>query len=164
MRKKFVCSFCESEDLEFEASAKWDNSKQAFEFSINDFYYKEENVALCRGCGCLMRFKEMYLKNKSEESYKLYKITVEKEFVVASRAALSVEDVENSIKNIMTIHCDSMRSEDPTHILAQEIKSAGDLPHGWETACLPYTNYQHSCVPKELVNKTIKEYLEDGTN
>jgi hypothetical protein len=97
-------------------------------------------------------------------SYKLYKITVEKTFVIAAPAEDTIETVEGCVCNIMRLHSDDMRSEAPTHILAEEIHSTRDLPDDWVPGCLPYTNFGPAKMPAELVNKTIKEYLEDGTD
>lgn len=96
--------------------------------------------------------------------YKLYNVTIEKEFVIAAPAELSLQEVEKSVENIMIIHNDSLLSEGISHVVAEELKTEGDLPAGWETGCLPYTNYPISHAPRELINKTIKEFLEDGTN
>ena len=41
----------------------------------------------------------------------------------------------------------------------EEIKSDGDLPEGWEPACLPYSKYSHMNAPEDLINKTIKELI-----
>jgi hypothetical protein len=96
-------------------------------------------------------------------NYKLYKITVEKTFVIAAPAGDTLDAVENSVPDIMREHSSDMRSEAPTNILAEEIKSARDLPDEWDPVCLPYTNHSPAKMPAELVNKTIKEYL-DGIN
>lgn len=97
--------------------------------------------------------------------YKLYKVTVEREFVVAAPAELDVEEVEKSVDNIMVIHSDSMMSEPCTHVLAQEIRTTGDLPSGWEPGCLPYANYSSYTIPRDLINKTIGNILdENGIN
>lgn len=93
------------------------------------------------------------------KNYKLYKVTVEKVFVVAAPVEQSVDTVESSITNIMHIHADSMRSEDPTHILAEEIHCLSNIPPGWEDSCLPYANYPYSRIPEDLLNKSIKELL-----
>ena len=99
------------------------------------------------------------------QKYKLYKVTVEREFVIAAPAELAIEDVEKSVDNIMVIHSDSMVSEPCTHVLAQEIRSAGDLPRDWEVGCLPYTNHTTYSMPRELINKTIENILnENGIN
>jgi hypothetical protein len=91
--------------------------------------------------------------------YKLYKVTVEKEFVVAAPVDLKITEVENSVENIMIIHEDSLRSEGLSHVVAEEINDLGALPAGWEGGCIPYTNFKYSNMPEALVNKTIKEYL-----
>jgi hypothetical protein len=96
--------------------------------------------------------------------YKLYKITVEQEFVVASPAELTTEEVEKSVGNIMIIHQDSLTREGLSNVVAEEIKTEGDLPAGWETGCLPYSNYTYHRMPENIVNKPIKKFLENGTN
>ena len=93
--------------------------------------------------------------------YKLYTVTVEKVFVIAAPAEDSLDTVESSVINIMLLHSDDMRSEDPTHIIAEEFKNFGDLPCGWLPSCLPYTKYGPAKMPIELINKTIKDYLND---
>jgi hypothetical protein len=95
------------------------------------------------------------------DKYKLYKMTVEKTFVVAAPAEQSLKEVESSANNIMLIHYDSMTNEEPTHIVAEEIKTVGDLPDKWELECLPYTNYRYVNMPEEIVNKTIKQFLNE---
>lgn len=96
--------------------------------------------------------------------YKLYKITVEKEFVVVSPAEMTTEEVEKSVANIMVIHNDSLTSEGLSNVVAEEIKTEGDLPAGWETDCLPYSNHPYQRIPEDILNKTIKKFLENGTN
>jgi hypothetical protein len=97
--------------------------------------------------------------------YKLYKVTVEKEFVVAAPEEHTLQEVEKSIDSIMTIHADSLRDEGLSHVLAEEIKTLGELPAGWVPGCLPYTNHNYVNMPEELVNLPISEYLkENATN
>lgn len=93
------------------------------------------------------------------KNYKLYTIRVEKTFVIAAPAEDTLDAVENSVPDIMRKHSDDMRSEAPTNIVAEEIKSIGDLPDDWIPTCLPYMNYSPAKTPTELINKTIKEYL-----
>ena len=98
-------------------------------------------------------------------NYKLYRVTVEKEFVVAAPSALAITEVENSVETIMRIHEDSMRSEGLSHVVAEGINDIGELPAGWDGLCIPYTAFNHTNTPRELVNKTIKEYLQlDGNH
>lgn len=91
--------------------------------------------------------------------YKLYKVTVEKQFVVVAEAELSVSEVESKVNNIMVIHADTMLSEAPTHIMAEQINSLGDLPEGWTPDCLPYSNYKWTNISEDLVNKSIEDLL-----
>ncbi len=91
--------------------------------------------------------------------YKLYKVTIEKQFVVVAEAELSVSKVENQVNNIMVIHADTMLHEQPTHILAEQIHSERDLPEGWTPDCLPYSNYKWTNISEDLVNKSIEELL-----
>lgn len=94
-------------------------------------------------------------------NYKLYRITVEKEFVIAAPAEDTLDVVESSVNAIMRLHSDDMRSEAPTQVIAKEIKSVRDLPDDWVPSCLPYTNHSPAKMPSELINKTIKDYLDD---
>lgn len=93
------------------------------------------------------------------KKYKLYTVRVEKTFVVAAPIEQSVDEVENTIENIMTIHEDAMRSDGLTHVLAEEMRSLNDLPAGWVPSCLPYTNYSYARIPEDLVNKSIEDLL-----
>jgi hypothetical protein len=93
-------------------------------------------------------------------NYKLYKVTVEKVFVLAAPIEDSIDTVENSVMEVMRVHSNDMRSEAPTHIIAEEISSVRDLPDEWVPGCLPYTQHSPAKMPLELVNKTIKEYLD----
>ena len=93
------------------------------------------------------------------EEYKLYKVTVEKEFVIAMPSSMSINDIEGSVENIMIINADSLRDEGLSHVLVENIHHLGDLPGGWEGRCLPYLNRRAVNMPEELVNKTIEEYL-----
>lgn len=95
-------------------------------------------------------------------NYKLYRVTVEKEFVIAAPAEDTLDVVESSVNAIMRLHSDDMRSEAPTQVTAQEIKGVSDLPDDWVPSCLPYTNHGPAKMPIEIINKTIKDYLEDG--
>jgi hypothetical protein len=54
-----------------------------------------------------------------------------------------------------------MRSEDPTQVTAKEIKGVSDLPDNWVPSCLPYTNHSPAKIPSEIINKTIKDFLND---
>jgi hypothetical protein len=92
-------------------------------------------------------------------TYKLYKAVIEKEFVIAMPADKSIDDIEKCVENIMAIHEDCLRQEGLSHILVENINHQGDLPGGWDDACLPYLNYSYVNIPEELVNKPIKEYL-----
>ena len=94
--------------------------------------------------------------------YKLYKVTVEKEFVVAAPEEQSIQDVENSVENIMIIHESSLRTEGLSNVVAEEIKDQGGLPTGWWVNCLPYVNHTHISMPEEIVNKTIADFLKDN--
>ena len=94
--------------------------------------------------------------------YKLYKITVEKEFIVAAPEEDSLQTVENTVNSIMRIHADSMRSEAPTHVVAEELHDLGNLPKEWDGNCLPYTNHHPATMPRELINTSIQEIF-DGT-
>jgi len=93
--------------------------------------------------------------------YKLYRVTVEKEFVIAAPAEDALDIVESSVNNIIRLHSDDMRSEDPTQVTAKEIKGVSDLPDGWVPSCLPYTNHSPAKIPREIINKTIKDFLND---
>lgn len=88
--------------------------------------------------------------------YKLYKLTVEHTIVVAAE---SHEDVEKHVKDILTIHADNIIGEGPSNFDAELITNDGELPYGWEPACLPYTRYSHVTIPEELCNKKIQELL-----
>jgi hypothetical protein len=164
MKKTFACSVCGSEDLEFESHAKWSVAKQEFEYTVNNFYFVEERSAVCEKCECLTQFVEKPAVEENKQTYKVYKVTIEKEFVIAAPAELSILEVEKTVDNIITIHVDNMLREPLAHIVAEEIKTLADIPAGWEADCLPYTNYRINSTPKELINKTIAEYLADGTN
>lgn len=96
--------------------------------------------------------------------YKLFKVTIEKEFVVAAPAGTFPVQVEATADDIMSIHADSMRDEHSTFVLAEEIKDIGELPEGWHPSCLPYYNSRAQDIPADLVNKSVKEILEDGAN
>jgi hypothetical protein len=108
--------------------------------------------------------KNQKVKHNQMNKYKLYKVTKEKEFVVAATADHTLEQVEDSVDNVMIIHNDSLMIEPATHVLAEGIKTLGDLPDEWNGTCLPYLNMKSSDIPMEMVNKTIKDFLEDGAN
>jgi len=98
------------------------------------------------------------------KNYQLYTVRVEKEFVVAAPLQMTVDAVEKSVENIMCIHESSMRSDGLTHVIAEELKDLDSLPPGWDPSCLPYSNYPYISIPEDLVNKSIKELLEDGNH
>lgn len=90
------------------------------------------------------------------KKYKLYKLTVEHTLVVAAE---SRQDLEQSVDSILTVHMDSFLRDGLSNYDFEEIKSDGDLPDGWETACLPYSKYSHMNTPEDLINKTIAELI-----
>lgn len=90
------------------------------------------------------------------KKYKLYKLTVEHTLVVAAE---SQQELEQSVGRILTVHMDSVLRDGLTNHDFEEIKSDGDLPDGWEPACLPYSKYSHMNAPEDLINKTIKELI-----
>jgi hypothetical protein len=94
-------------------------------------------------------------------AHKLYKLVVEYTLVISAE---SQEDAERSVKDIARIHCDYIFHEDPTNFDVEPIRNAGDLPEGWELQCLPYDKYPASQKPRELINKTIKEFFEHGNH
>lgn len=101
---------------------------------------------------------------EASEKYKLYKVTIEKQIVVAAPAKLSRGEVECSIHNVQVIHADSLIYEPNSFVLAEEIKDLGELPEGWTAEALPYFNASSIVMPKELVNKTIKQYLSENND
>lgn len=98
------------------------------------------------------------------QKYKLYKVTVEKQIVVAAEAELSRAEVELSIPNLMVIHDTSLIQEPNSFVLAEEINDTGDLPEGWTTNALPYFNSRSVTMPTDIVNKTIQQFLSDNND
>jgi hypothetical protein len=58
MRKSYICSCCGGKDLSFDASGKWNEAKQEFEFELSSFYFIEENLTYCNVCDNWVDFKE----------------------------------------------------------------------------------------------------------
>ena len=101
---------------------------------------------------------------ETTQKYKLYKVTVEKQIVVAAYAELSRAEVELSIPNLSVIHDTSLMQEPNSFVLAEEIKDPGDLPEGWTVGALPYFNSNSASMPFDIINKTIQQFLSDNND
>lgn len=89
--------------------------------------------------------------------YKLYKLTVEYQFVVVAKSA---GEAERTASEIMTTHAGELLSpENMTQALAESISDVGELPEGWLTSSLPYSKYSSYNIPEELEDKTVEEIL-----
>lgn len=94
-------------------------------------------------------------------THKLYKLTLEYTLVISAE---SLEDAEQSVKDIVFVNADYIFHEDPTNFDVEPIRNEGDLPEGWDGQCLPYDKYSAAKKPSELLNKPIKEFLEHGNH
>lgn len=89
--------------------------------------------------------------------HKIYKLTVEYQFVVAAE---SIDDAEKNAATTMLVHANELLADTYVHnVVAEEIRDGGDLPSGWYPQCLPFTKYTSYSIPEEIGDKTIQQLL-----
>ena len=100
--------------------------------------------------------QEIIASNQTDrllQQYNLYKVTVEYTTVIAAPDYVSAQAHAEEALNLMFLdECPS-----PSHVCADKIHDAGELPDGWAGRSLPYGN-----IPEELLGLDVEDYLNAG--